>query len=109
MYIYKSENSEIIESLNNLYRRFQDEYTQNPSQGSVSVVSNTHIICNGNKNRKKVTANELFLMNHPDIKDIHIMVNLLPISAQFYILHYPAVHDVFVIEWNDSNQIQALP
>lgn|SRR6478609_762238 len=94
--------NDVIESLNQLYRYFQDEYCENPHSGSVYVVSKSHIICDGSKGQRIVPLSELYLIQSPEIQEIRTFVTLLPPSAQFHIEHYPKSYDVFSVHWHDN-------
>jgi hypothetical protein len=94
---------DVEQSLNELYREFQDEYVKNPTSGQVSVVSHSHIVCNGKKGKRIVTVPELYLLEGPHMKELRMFINLLPSTAKFYILHYPEMYDVFVIDWNNKD------
>lgn len=94
--------NDVVESLNQLYRRFQDEYCTNPHIGEVSVVSKSHIVCNGSKGKKTVSLAELYLLSSPEIQEVRTFVTLLPPSARFHIVHYPHSYDVFSIHWNND-------
>jgi hypothetical protein len=94
---------DVTDSLNRLYRLFQDEYVQNQKEGQVSVVSRSHIVCNGSRNVKMVTLPDLYLLDTDDIKEIRTFATLLPDGATFCIIHYPNSYDVFSITWKDGN------
>ena len=94
--------NDVVDSLNRLYILFQDEFVENPEKGYVSVVSNSHLVCNGRKGKRVITLPELYLLDKPEIKDIRVFINLLPSCASFHIVHYPESYDVFAIEWKDG-------
>lgn len=92
----------VVASLNRLYRLFQDEYVMNQEKGQVSVVSRSHIVCNGSKRMKMVTLSDLYMLETPEIQHIRTFATLLPACATFYIIHYPESYDVFSITWKDG-------
>jgi hypothetical protein len=95
---------DIVDSLNKLYRIFQDDYVQNPHSGHVSIVSRSHVCNNHTPNAKLITLPELYLENDTDeIKEIRSFVTLLPPNARFYIIHYPKFYDIFSITWQDAS------
>lgn len=93
------QHNDIIDSLNKLYRIFQEEYCQNPASGHVSVVSRSHLVCNGSKIKKVLSLPELYLLNNPDVRELRTFVTLLPQCAKFEIIHYPNYYDIFNIRW----------
>ena len=97
------QHNDVVESLNDLYRKFQDEFCKNQSFGQVSVVSKSHISCHGSKHRKTLTLPELYLLDTPEIQELRTFVTLLPNKAHFYIVHYPHSYDIFTIHWEDDN------
>jgi len=97
----KQEN-DVVYSLNTLYQQFQDEYVQNQDYGQVSVVSRSHIVCNGSKGTKIVTLPDLYLVDDPAVREIRAFATLLPGCAKFFIKHYPHSYDIFTIIWKDG-------
>jgi hypothetical protein len=97
--------SDIVECLNRLYQLFQEEYVENKQVGQVSSVSHSHLVCNGSKKERIVSLSELYALeneeNKQDIQEIRTFTTLLPSHATFYILHYPRIHDIFVISWKE--------
>ena len=92
----------VVDTLDKLYRNFQDEYKQRKElgneHGKVSVVSNTHFLPLNNRERV-VTLPEIYVSDNQDVQEFRSFNNLLPHDATFYIIHYPQAHDVFVVEW----------
>jgi len=99
---------DVEDSLTQLYRKFQDEFVQNPQEGQTSVVSHSHLVCNGSKGKKVVTISDLLLhweSEIPEIVDIMKFATLLPEGAHFYIIHYPESYDIFTIIWKDGKLV----
>ena len=92
----------VNDTLDKLYRQYQQKYIESPFTGTVSVVSNSHIVCSHYKTKQLLTLPELYLSTSEDVKKIRILNSLLPSFAHFYILHYPDSNDVFVIHWNNG-------
>lgn len=99
---HKLQENDVVQTLNLLYRTFQEEFVENPDKGRVGVVSNSHIICNGRKGKRVVTLPELYVIDKPEVSDIRVFTNLLPNCATFYIIHHPDSYDIFEIEWKDG-------
>jgi len=99
----QSSESEVETSLNQLYRLFQEEYIQNENTGQVSVVSHSHIVCNGSTGKKIVTLADLYLCDTIEVAEIRKFVTILPSFAKFVIVHYPRLYDVFMITWQNDD------
>jgi hypothetical protein len=95
--------NDLIDSLNKLYRSFQDEYIVNSHNGETSVVSKSHLICNGSTGKRIVTLPELLVNSSPEIDEIRSFITLLPSHAHFEIIHFPQSYDIFSIRWNKND------
>ena len=97
--------NDVVDSLNYLYRSFQDDFVENPAAGQVFAASRSHIVCNGARAKKVLTLSDLYLYDTPQIREIRKFVTLLPPSATFRIIHQPDSYDVFCITWKDGELV----
>lgn len=103
--IQNDQDLSFVETLNRLYRLFQDEYVKNCDKGRITMVSRTHLTCEKSPNGHIVTVPELKLDDSSfEMKELIPFLTLLPYNANFYILHYTDSYDVMVIEWNSTFQ-----
>lgn len=98
--VIEDQQDDVVESLNQLYRQFQDEYITSQYNGITTVVSKSHIVCNGSASKKIVQLPELYLLDTPEVNEIRSFVTLLPPHARFEIIHYPDYYDIFSIRWS---------
>jgi len=91
--------SDLDESLNNLYRQFQDAYVEEPKYGNVSLVTHYKLPITNPSKPRTVEQDELYLLADHEISTFRKFISLLPYNAKFVIQHIPNSYDVFSIRW----------